>query len=109
MKKTNIATAALLTAVLGIQGCELAYKRQAQDFVQDSVQECNGKVEKVALVQDGANRLTGLAEVDVEGEKYKTTLEVKTGVQDAIISMDEDICAMHSLKTGIRKLGELFQ
>ena len=109
MKKTNIATAALLTAALGIQGCELAYKRQVQDFVQESVQECSGKVEKVALVQDGANRLTGLVEVEVEGEKYKTALEVKTGVQDAIISMDEDICAIHSLKMGIRKLGKLFQ
>jgi hypothetical protein len=108
-KKLSVAFLPLVATASVLSGCELAYKKQVAAFVNENIQECNGKLEKLALVQDGTNRLTGLAEVSVDGEEYKTTLTVKTGLEDAIITMDDNICAMHSVRTGIKALQNLFE
>jgi len=108
-KQFRLAILPLVATASFLGGCELAYKKQVAAFVNENIQECNGKLEKLALVQDGANRLTGLAEVNVDGEEYKTTLTVKTGLEDAIITMDDNICAMHSVRSGIKALQNLFE
>ena len=108
-KKLRAAVLPLAATASVLSGCELAYKKQVAAFVNENIQECNGKLEKLALVQDGTNRLTGLAEVSVDGEEYKTTVTVKTVLEDAIITMDDNICAMHSLRTGIKALQNLFE
>ncbi len=108
-KQFWLAILPLVAAASVLGGCELAYKKQVTAFVNENIQECNGKLEKLALVQDGANRLTGLAEVNVDGEEYKTTLTVKTGLEDAIITIDDNICAMHSVRSGIKALQNLLE
>lgn len=99
---------ALFAAALALTGCELAYKKKVESFINENIQECNGKLKKLALVQDGSNRLTGLAEIDVDGEEYKTIVTVKTGIEDAIVTMEDNVCAMHSVKSGIKALQDLF-
>jgi hypothetical protein len=103
-----VASFAAFAAVSILCGCELAYKKQVESFINENIQECNGKLKKLALVQDGSNRLTGLAEIDVDGEEYKTTVTVKTGIKDAIITMEDNVCAMHSVRSGVKALQNLF-
>ena len=98
----------LLTATI-LTGCELAYKQQVKDFINKSVEGCGGSVGKLALVQDGANKLTGLAEVTVDGVVYKTTVSVKTGIEDSIITIDDDVCSMHNVRNGLKALQEIFK
>jgi hypothetical protein len=96
-----------LALATSLSGCELAYKKQVKEFINENISECGGKIENLALVQDGPNRLTGLAEISVDGEDYKTTVTVKTGIKDSIISMDDDICAMHTIRSGFKALQDL--
>lgn len=105
-KYLEMATALALAAIT--TGCELAYKRQVRDFIEENVSSCGGSLEKLALVQDGPNKLTGLATIHIDDEEYKTSLVVKTGIEDAIITMEDDICTMHSVRTGIKVLKGLF-
>lgn len=102
---------AALTAIsLTLASCELIYKGEARRFVEEEVRECGGVVKSVALVQDGAgNKLTGIAEVEVSGKKYQTNLAMKVGVKDAIISMDTDICTVHTIHQGIDRIKEMIQ
>lgn len=93
-----------LPAVSMLTGCELAYKQQVKDFINKSVEGCGGSVSKLALVQDGVNKLTGLAEVTVDGVVYKTPVSVKTGIEDSIITIDDDACSMHNVRNGLKML-----
>ena len=106
--KTRLTTIALLAATM-LTGCELAYKQQVRDFINKSVEGCGGSVSKLALVQDGANKLTGLAEVTVDGVIYKTPVSVKTGIEDSIITIDDDVCSMHHVRNGLKTLQEIFK
>jgi len=102
--------AGLTVASLTLTSCELIYDGEARKFVEEEVRECGGTVKSVALVQDGAgNTLTGIAEVEVNGKQYQTNLAMKVGVKNTIISMDTDICAVHTIHQGIDSIKEMLQ
>lgn len=107
-KRLTTAISGLVLAA-SLSGCELAYKKQVKEFINENISDCGGKIESLALVQDGPNKLTGLVAVSVDGEDYKTTITVKTGIEDSIISMEEDICAMHIVRTGFKALQDIFK
>ena len=108
-RRVIIFPVALLSLIV-LSGCELAYKGQARQFVEENVRECGGVVEDIALVQDGAsNKLTGIAKVNVDGEIYTTELKVGVGLENSVITMDRDICALSKIKKGLNALETLFK
>jgi len=100
-----------LAATLLLSGCELLYKDEVRVFAEDLVKECDGKIESVAIVKSGqgGNIYDALAVAIIDGEKYNVNMEVKTGLDNGIISSDDNPCLEHGIKTGVKEFFDLFK
>ena len=107
----KIVTPIALTAILLLSGCELLYKNEVRLFVEDLVEECDGKVDSIAIVKSGKGRniYDALAIAIIDGEKYNVNMEVKTGLDNGIISSDDNPCLEHGIKTGVKEFFDLFK
>ena len=100
-----------LAAILLLSGCELLYKNEVRLFAEDLVEECDGKVDSIAIVKSGKGRniYDALAIAIIDGEKYNINMEVKTGLDNGIISSDDNPCLEHGIKTGVKEFFDLFR
>ena len=98
--------AGLALAVLMLTGCEIALSDEVRKFAEEQTKNCDGKVEKVAVVKaaEGGNHYEGLAEVRVGEEEYSLNMKIKTGAAGSILEAENDVCAEHAIKTGIRQI-----
>ena len=100
-----------LAAIFLLSGCELLYKDEVRLFAEDLVEECDGKVDSIAIVKSGkgSNIYDALAIAIIDGEKYNINMEVKTGLDNGIISSDDNPCLEHSIKTGVKEFFDIFK
>ena len=100
-----------LTAIFLLSGCELLYKDEVRAFAEDIVKECDGKIDSIAIVKSGKgeNIYDALAVAIIDGEKYNINMEVKTGLDNGIISSDNNPCLEHSIKTGVKEFFDIFK
>lgn len=100
-----------LAAIFLLSGCELLYKDEVRLFAEDLVEECDGKVDSIAIVKSGkgSNIYDALAIAIIDGEKYNINMEVKTGLDNGIISSDDNPCLAHSIKTGVKEFFDIFK
>ena len=100
-----------LAAIFLLSGCELLYKDEVRLFAEDLVEECDGKVDSIAIVKSGkgSNIYDALAIAIIDGEKYNINMEVKTSLDNGIISSDDNPCLEHSIKTGVKEFFDIFK
>ena len=100
-----------LAAIFLLSGCELLYKDDVRAFAEDLVKECDGKIDSIAIVKSGkgGNIYDALAVAIIDGEKYNINMELKTGLDNGIISSDDNPCLEHGIKTGVKEFFDLFK
>jgi len=97
-----------LVVCLLLTGCEVVVRDDARDFVEETVAECGGTVTEMVLVSDGlfTNKLTGYARVEIGAEEYTPSLSVTVGVEQSLIEMDSDPCALYPIEESLLRLTE---
>lgn len=100
-----------LVSTVFLSGCELIHRDNVRIYAEDIVKECNGEINSVAIVKsgEGDNIYDGLAVAIIEGEKYNINMQIKTGLDSAIIRSDDNPCVEHSIKTGVKEFLDIFK
>lgn len=106
----NRTCIALVTTIF-LSGCEIIYKDDVRNYAEDIVRVCDGEIESIAIVKsgNGDNIYEALAVAIIDGEKYNIDMQLKTGLENAIIKSDDNPCLEHSIRTGVQEFLDIFK